>query len=186
MGETTAVLLPVKAFPDAKVRLATALSPDARIALARDMAERVVAAASPLPVAVVCDDEGVASWAESRALRVIAEPGRGLNAAVEAGIAALAGDGFSFAIVAHADLPLATSLHWIDRFSGITLVPDRREDGTNVIGLPTATDFHFAYGAGSFARHYVEARRCSSAVRVVRQPELAWDVDEPDDLLLPA
>lgn len=186
MPDATAVLLPVKAFRDAKVRLAGALSADERITLAREMAERVMAAASPLPVAVVCDDEGVARWAQALGVRVIAEPGRGLNAAVEAGVVQLAADGVSFAIVAHADLPLATSLRWVDRFAGITLVPDRREDGTNVIGVPTSSNFHFAYGPGSFARHYVEARRCSRAVRIVRQPELAWDVDEPDDLLLPA
>ncbi len=39
-----AVLLPVKRFEDAKARLAPALDPSARANLAREMAERVVAA----------------------------------------------------------------------------------------------------------------------------------------------
>jgi 2-phospho-L-lactate guanylyltransferase len=183
---SVAVLIPVKAFVDAKVRLATALSADERAALARSMADRVVDAARSLPVAVVCDDDEVAAWASARDLIVISEPGRGLNAAVGAGVQHLAASGVAQVIVAHADLPMATDLTWVARFPGITLVPDRREDGTNVACVPTASGFRFAYGPGSFARHRAEARRLGFALRVVRRPELAWDVDQPDDLLLPA
>ncbi|MFP5327978.1 MAG: 2-phospho-L-lactate guanylyltransferase, partial [Acidimicrobiia bacterium] len=50
-----AVLVPVKGFRDAKVRLAPALPADRRAALARQMGEQVIAAAQGLPVAVVCD-----------------------------------------------------------------------------------------------------------------------------------
>ena len=58
-----AVLVPVKAFAQAKIRLAPALDAAQRSQLARAMAERVLAAAHPLPVAVVCDDVEVARWA---------------------------------------------------------------------------------------------------------------------------
>ena len=51
-----AVVIPVKAFAAAKVRLASALTPPERAALARSMAEQVVAAAGTLPVTVVCAD----------------------------------------------------------------------------------------------------------------------------------
>ena len=61
MSASIAVLIPVKAFADAKVRLEKVLDADARSALARRMAETVVAAAAPLPVTVVCDDDEVAS-----------------------------------------------------------------------------------------------------------------------------
>jgi 2-phospho-L-lactate guanylyltransferase len=176
------VLVPVKAFSDAKVRLAGALPPAERAVLARTMAERVVAAAGPLPVAVVCNDRDVATWARELGALVIWEPGQGLNRAVEDGVRHLAGLGVEHVIVAHADLPLATDLAWIGRYPGVTLVPDRREDGTNVIGLPTGTEFVFSYGPGSFARHVSEARRLQVPWRVVRAPLLAWDVDLPDDL----
>ena len=177
-----AVLVPVKAFAEAKVRLAPALDADARASLARAMAERVVAAADPLPVAVVCDDREVASWARGLGALVIWEPGQGLNRAVEAGVGRLARSGVRLVIVAHADLPLATDLAWIARFGGITLIPDRRDDGTNVIGVPATSSFVFSYGPGSFARHVGEARRVGQPVRIVRTPQLAWDVDLPDDL----
>ena len=49
----TAVLVPVKAFDRAKLRLAPALDAAARARLARTMAETVLAAAGGLPVAVV-------------------------------------------------------------------------------------------------------------------------------------
>jgi 2-phospho-L-lactate guanylyltransferase len=177
-----AVLIPVKAFADAKVRLAAALTPADRALLARSMAERVIAAARGLPVAVVCDDREVATWARGLGALVIWEPGQGLNRAVDCGVRRLHGLGVEHVTVAHADLPLATDLSWVGHFAGVTLVPDRQEDGTNVIGLPTATEFVFSYGPGSFARHVSEARRSGLPWRVIRAPLLAWDVDSPDDL----
>ena len=99
-----------------------------------------------------------------------------------AGVGRLAAAGASEVLVAHGDLPLARGLAQLAGFDGVTLVPDRRDDGTNVIGLAPGCGFRFAYGAGSFARHRAEARRLGLAVRVVREPALAWDVDIPDDL----
>ena len=177
-----AVLVPVKAFDDAKVRLAPALPAPERAALARTMAEHVLTAARPLPTAVVCDDRDVAAWARSRGVLVIWEPGRGLNGAVEAGVEQLARLGVEQVIVAHADLPLATELAWLARFPGVTLVPDRADDGTNVACVPATAGFRFAYGPGSFARHRAEARRLGLPLRVVHEPTLSWDVDVPADL----
>ena len=39
------------------------------------MADRVLAAAHPLPVAVVCDDNEVAEWAREHGALVVWEPG---------------------------------------------------------------------------------------------------------------
>ena len=182
---SVAVLIPVKAFADAKLRLAPAMTGVDRAALARSMAERVVRAAGSLPVAIVCDDDDVVTWAASHQLDVIVAPGRGLNRAVETGVDALAAAGASQVIVAHADLPLATDLAWVARFPGVTLVPDRRDDGTNVACIPTNAGFRFAYGPGSFSRHVSEARSRGLALHIVRNPELGWDVDQPDDLAIP-
>lgn len=179
----TAVLVPVKAFHRAKVRLTPALSPEGRQQLARAMATRVVRSAAGLPVAVVCDDEAVSEWARSLGALVLWEPGRGLNQAVQEGFRQLCAKDVHAVIVAAADLPLATDLRWVTDFPGITLVPDRREDGTNVIGLPAATPFTFSYGPGSFARHLEQSRRLGGAVRVVHSAPLAWDVDLPEDLV---
>ncbi|MEA2827687.1 MAG: 2-phospho-L-lactate/phosphoenolpyruvate guanylyltransferase [Actinomycetota bacterium] len=177
-----AVLLPVKSFDEAKRRLAPALAPAERARLARAMATSVVASASPLPTAVVCDDADVAAWARDLGALVVWEPERGLNRAVEAGVERLGKAGAGRVIVAHADLPLARDLVWVGRFAGVTLVPDRSGGGTNAICVPTGAGFTFSYGPGSFARHGAEAHRLGLALRVVREPSLAADVDVPADL----
>jgi 2-phospho-L-lactate guanylyltransferase len=177
-----AVLVPVKSFAHGKLRLTAALGDDDRRALVRRMAEHVLGAAEPLPVAVVCDDEEVAAWARAHGARVLWEPGRGLNGAVQSGVAQLAGLGVRRVVVAHADLPLARDLASLADFEGVTLVPDRRDDGTNVLALPADTPFRFSYGPGSFGRHRAECDRLGLDVRVLRLPTLAYDVDWPSDL----
>jgi 2-phospho-L-lactate guanylyltransferase len=187
---TAAVVVPVKAFSAAKVRLAAALDPAARAALARSMAAHVVAAAAPLAVTVVCDDPVVADWATGLGVTVGWTPGLGLDGAVEAGVAAVEAAGATRVVVAHADLPLARGLATLAQPgvvepTSITIVPDRHAEGTNVIVLPAGCGFRFAYGPGSFARHRVEAARLGLAVRVVHDARLGWDVDLPGDLDLP-
>jgi 2-phospho-L-lactate/phosphoenolpyruvate guanylyltransferase len=177
------VLVPVKAFDQAKRRLGSALSDPDRIELVRAMAAHVVAACRPLPVAVVCDDEGVAQWASDVGATVMWEPGQGLNGAVRAGVDRLARAGARWVTVAHGDLPRAHGLGVLAPFDGITLVPDRRDDGTNVLRLPAQSAFRFAYGPGSFRAHRAEATRLGLAVRVLRHPDLAYDVDWPADVV---
>jgi 2-phospho-L-lactate guanylyltransferase len=178
-----AVLVPVKAFGEAKGRLDAALNEAERAALAAAMANRVLAAAFPLPVAVVCDDNEVAAWARSHGALVVWEPGRGLNGAVEAGVELLAERGVTQVTVAHADLPRASDLPSVGAAPGVTLVPDRFGNGTNVIAIPTDAGFRFSYGPGSFARHRVEAARTGHPVHILDRPDLAWDIDEPADVI---
>ena len=185
MNPSAAVLVPVKSFHHAKERLAPALEADERAQLARDMATNVVRAAGPLPVVVLCDTDDVASWALGLDAEALWCPDTDLNGAVSQGISELSRRGVPRAVVAHSDLPLATSLSWIADWPSITLVPDRRRDGTNVIGVPTGCGFRFTYGPGSFARHLHDAQRLGLGYRVIRDAALAWDVDDPADLDLP-
>jgi 2-phospho-L-lactate guanylyltransferase len=64
----------------------------------------------------------------------------------------------------------------------VAIVPCHRDDGTTVLSVPVDAPFRVAYGPGSFRRHAAEARRLGLGFRVVRDPELAFDVDVPDDL----
>jgi 2-phospho-L-lactate guanylyltransferase len=179
---TVGVLVPLKPFASAKLRLAPALSPARRVALVQSMAERVVAAAGALPVSVVCEDDGVASWASQVGASVVRVQPHGLDHAVRHGVAALAGDGHSRVVVAHGDLPLATDLCWVADFPGVTLVPDRRGRGTNVACVPARAGFVFRYGTDSCAAHTAEATRLGLPLRVVADEQLGWDVDVPEDL----
>ena len=175
------VLLPIKSFNEAKHRLSPVLDATERAELARELATRVVRAALELPVAIVCDDDEVAAWGETVGALVLWRPGAGLNGAVTAGVDALRAS-YDEVIVAHADLPRARDLTVARGFAGVTLVPDRHRDGTNVICVPTDCDFRFAYGPGSFTRHRDEVGRIGLALRVLTDDALAWDIDTPDDL----
>ena len=184
------MLIPVKAFARAKSRLAASLDPAQRAQLARSMATSVVRAAAPLPVTVVCDDDGVAEWATSMGASVEMTPGVGLNGAVSEAVERLRRRGIRRVVVAHGDLPFARSF---DRFvptqhpdDGVVVVPDRRRSGTNVLSLPTDAGFRFAYGTGSLDLHLAEAARLGLSVRVLSLDDLGWDVDEPEDLQVPA
>jgi len=178
-----AVLIPVKRFDQAKLRLAPALDGPERAALARTMADCVVRAASPLPVTVVCDDKEVASWAEGAGVHVLWTAQLGLNGAVARGVEHLHESGVQRVIVAHADLPFSTpgSLAALP-CTGVVLVPDRHEDGTNVASVPASAEFPWSYGPGSFGKHREAAARLGLFLTVIRDKELGWDVDTPADL----
>jgi 2-phospho-L-lactate guanylyltransferase len=179
-----AVLVPVKAFAQAKARLSTVLDEAARAALARTMAATVVAAAGALPVTVACDDDDVAAWADELGVSVAWTPGLGLNGAVTAGVAALADQGYARVVVAHADLPHAVDLSPVAAGVGVVAVPDRHDDGSNVLAVPSTAGFRFAYGPASFQRHRAEAERLGLPFTVLRPPDLTWDVDVPADLTM--
>jgi 2-phospho-L-lactate guanylyltransferase len=178
------VLMPVKAFGAAKARLAHALDDAARAALARSMADRVADAAADMPLAVACDDDGVAGWATARGARVVWTEGLDLNGSVQAGMDALRADGAPSVVIAHGDLPYAVDLTRLTAFPlpGATIVPDRRDDGTNVLHVPLDAGFVPAYGVGSFSRHVRQLRALGLDVRIARLDDLRWDVDVPDDL----
>jgi 2-phospho-L-lactate guanylyltransferase len=183
-----AVLIPVKAFGDAKGRLAPALDQARRERLARWTATQVLAACADLQPHVVCDDDEVAAWATSLGASVVREPARGLNAAVEGGVAHLTSHAFDHVVVVHGDLPLPASIATVAagcRAGTVTLVPDRHRDGTNLLAFPLASAFRVAYGPGSFERHVARASDAGLAVHVVDDADLALDLDQPDDLLHP-
>ena len=176
------VVIPVKSFTTAKGRLADTLTPAERESLARDCATRVVRAAGPLPVLVVCGDESVAEWARGLGARVVGQDRPGLDMAVAAGMEAAAGLGFDHVIVAHADLPLAESLAHVAHEGTVTIVTDRHHDGTNVLSVPLGIGFTTAYGPGSCDNHVRIAERLGVAHRVLVDDALSLDLDTADDL----
>ena len=181
-----AVVIPIRSFDAGKSRLGSTLDPARRADLLQAMAENVVAAAGPMPVAVVSNATEVRRWAATLGLTVLDDPGT-LNLAAAAGLGWAAAAGFGRVVVAHADLPLATSLAPVARDGlrpVVAAVPCHRDDGTPVLSLPTAaTGFVFAYGPGSFRRHAAAARAAGLAFRVRRDGLLGRDVDSPEDLV---
>jgi len=182
MNEMIAVLIPIKSFNEAKGRLSEILDKSERSALMQKMAETVISSSGSLSIWIVCDDEEVATWAESKNVSVIKVEKPGLNNAVEKGVRTLEEAGYSQVIVAHADLPNADDLEKCANFNGVTIVQDHKGDGTPVLVVPTGKGFRFSYGPNSFAVHTLEAQRLGIPYRKLFDSKLSFDVDEPEDL----
>jgi 2-phospho-L-lactate guanylyltransferase len=186
-----AAVVPIRSLGAAKQRLAGRLGPADRHELARSLAAGVLDAlvGDGLWTVAVTADREVAELAGAAGATVAPDPGGGLDAAVAAGVAFAAARGEARVVVAHADLPFPAELAGVAEVGppdGVVLVPDRRHDGTNVVALPAAAGFRFAYGPGSFERHRAETERIGRALTVLDGTRLGWDVDLPEDLDTPA
>jgi 2-phospho-L-lactate guanylyltransferase len=189
---TAVILIPVKAFGDAKQRLSAEMDPDQRAELAEWMATEVLRAAAPLPTVIVCDDPGVRRWAKRLGASISWTPGLGLNGALEQAARDAALRGAERIVLAHADLPFARGFsEFVDgaRENEVVICPDRHRDGTNVLSVPTRpvatglTDgYGFAYGPGSFDAHVARFASLGLAVTERVVESLTWDIDRAQDL----
>jgi 2-phospho-L-lactate guanylyltransferase len=175
--------------------LSPVLGNAAREALLRGIADRVVAAAvdSGLieTVLVVSPDEETLAWAAGMGPMVVAAPQPedrlGLNGAIDAGRAWALDRRASAVMSLFADLPLIVAADirgLVARTEPLVLGPDRRGEGTNALLLRLGgrgSEFTFAFGEGSLAKHLEEARRLGLKAAVHDAPGIAFDLDTPDD-----
>ena len=186
--ETCWVVVPFKQPAQAKGRLAGALSEAERAALATAMLHHVVGAASQAAHVQQLCLLGPARLDLPEHIRLLVDPGKGLNPALHAALAEALQGGASRMIVLFADLPLLTSqdieLLAVAPAGTIAMAPDRHGSGTNALSLPLpqARGFTFAFGPDSFARHHAEADRLGIRIEEVHSRGLARDVDMPEDL----
>ena len=141
----------------------------------------MLAAAHGHDVRVVCNDDEVAEWATDHGASVAWVEASGLNPAITEAVAGLEAT-VSQVLIAHADLPHATTLEGIAVPGRVTIVPDRHRDGTNVMSIPVGVGFEFHYGPGSLHAHVAEGLARGLDVELRQIPELQWDVDTPLDL----
>ena len=178
------IAIPVKPFGVAKARLNPVLTGAERSRLGRAIAARTIerAKATGAVVAVVTGDRGVARWAETSGVEVVAEApeyGVGLNGAATAAAARAERDQSDWLIL-HADLPLLSTSDLKDaigrRRPGRFVIAPSYDGGTSLL-LGTGR-FPFSYGTGSFHRHL----RAAGGAEVVVRTGLALDLDTPRDL----
>lgn len=170
-----------------KTRLAGVLSRAQRERLIRTMFERVLDA---LEAAKEIDQVAVITPSPAllpRSVIALADPGTGLNPALEEGRRQLLARGADEVLILHADLPILTATE-IDSFvaqgrrTGLALAPDRHGQGTNALFVAGSSDFSFRFGTASFNRHLGEARARALEPSVINLPGFAMDIDEPADL----
>lgn len=182
---TVWAVIPARPSGEGKTRLAGVLGAEERQALARAMLAHVVEAVKTASnVDTIC----IIGAGEGHDVRLLADPGQGLNPALAEAIGQAGAAGASRAVLVHGDLPQLTSrdveLLAAARKGSLAIAPDRHGTGTNALSLPlpAASGFAFAFGPDSFRRHLAEAERLGLPVETIRSPGLAHDIDEPDDL----
>ncbi|MGH2682559.1 MAG: 2-phospho-L-lactate guanylyltransferase [Actinomycetota bacterium] len=180
------IAVPVKSLERAKSRLAQVLAPLERAALTLAMLEDVLDACTAMrgwQTWVVSPDESVLEVSARRRARPVVEEKAGLAAAIRqvqeeaAGADALA--------VVLGDLPLLTaeSLGRVFRTLGpVVTAPSASEDGTNVLLRRPPRAIPARFGTNSFRKHREAAELKDLPFAVVHAPELAFDLDTPDDI----
>jgi 2-phospho-L-lactate/phosphoenolpyruvate guanylyltransferase len=191
-AERAWALVPVKPLALAKSRLAPALSPAERHALARELLSHVLSVLGGCGdlegLAVISQDPEVAALARLHQAEVISEPpGLKLNDVVDAGIAALAERGVSRVLVLMSDLPFLAArdverMIALGRQGPVVLAPDCQAEGTNALLIAPGAMRTCCGSADSFRLHRERAAAAGLAVAVYQAPSTARDVDSLEDL----
>jgi len=187
------ILIAAKQLELAKTRLAPALPPGERQALAeamfRDVLAASVGAAAADHVAVVTSDAKLLAMARAAgALLIDEEFPRGLNAAIALATSALIAQGARTVCTVLSDIPLVAGEDIDAVFSamppagGVVLVPSRDFSGTNIICRSPADAVPTRFGRMSLVRHLDDCRTAGVPARVLRLARPALDLDVIADL----
>ena len=188
-GETPwHVVIPVKDTRYGKSRLARATGADRAVlsrAVADDTIAAAIAAVGAAHVVVVTSDAALSAEMATFGVDVVADPGAGLNPAIEAGLRRLTGTGRPPRPAALlGDLPCLTAadLRAALAVAGLhdqSFVPDADGIGTVLRCGGAASGLRPRFGSGSAARHAHDG-----AVRLdLDLPRLRTDVDDPTSLV---
>lgn len=184
-----ALALPVKSLGHAKSRLAPLLTPLERGALTLAMYEDVLDVTLALDgwqTWVVSPDEGVLEIALRRGAHAITEERPSLRAAVRQ----LEAEATARVIEAFAILPADTPLLSLEALTAavhtlgpVVIAPSADERGTNLLLRRPPEAIPSRFGPDSFRRHLETAAERDLPTAVVERAELAFDLDEPNDIL---
>ncbi|HLY46030.1 MAG TPA: 2-phospho-L-lactate guanylyltransferase [Stellaceae bacterium] len=186
-------VVPVKDTAGAKQRLAPALPPSLRQALALAMLEDVLAALAEVRNfagrVLVTTDAGARRLAARYGAECWEEgTGDGHTGAVTAAARRLARDGRAAMLTLPGDIPLVTAQE-IERLIGahlpapsFTIAPSHDEKGSNAILMSPPDAVKLRFGDDSFWPHLAAARARGIAPTVLHLPGIALDIDNPGDL----
>lgn len=189
---STAAVLPVKRFGEAKQRLGD-LGAGLRRALAEAMLADVLGAlvhCSGVAETIVVTNEPLAlQAAAAHGVRAVAEPPEpGHSPAAALGAALAAEHGHARAVLVPLDCPALAPADVEELLAvpaappSVVVVPDRHGTGTNALVLSPPAAIAPAFGPGSRERHLALARAAGAAGHVAEIASLALDVDTPADL----
>jgi 2-phospho-L-lactate guanylyltransferase len=187
-------VVPVKETTDAKQRLASLLSGAQRQLLALAMLEDVLATLRAVHelagVLVVTIDPTARTIAERCGARISSAGARdGHTGAVAAATRLLVAEGCDLLEVP-GDVPLVEGddIRQVIAAHGsapaFTIVPARDKRGSNAVLCSPPDAVPLRFGENSFFPHLAAARSCGIDPEVVELPNIALDIDTPEDLAL--
>ncbi len=185
-----AALLPVKRLSDANRRLAPHFDDQERLDIARAMLSDALTLCTStefLEWWVISDDEEVLAAATAVGLRVLEDPGGGLNAALASGTAAAATAGAESISIVPVDVPLAFRGDLVDLLdtgatSDVVIVPAGNDGGTNALYMSPPRLIEPQFGPGSLQRHLASSERLGVRCSILSLPRLALDIDSVEDV----
>ena len=188
---STAVILPVKSFVNAKQRLGERFGGPERTVLAAAMVEDVLnelAAAELGPLVVVSGEpRALAHAVDAGASTVVDEREDGQSAAALLGLARARELGYERALLVPGDCPAdrRPRVERADRASGVARRGDRarsaRRGYQRAGDSPLQVNIEPQFGPGSRARHVEQAVAKGLVHEVIRVPSLELDVDTGED-----
>jgi 2-phospho-L-lactate guanylyltransferase len=180
--------VPVRPLQDAKTRLAPILSAGERAELMLAMVEDVLAAAaaqSGWETWVISSDARVLDAARAAGAEAVPEAGATLLAAVRQVETAALERGAPRLAVLLADLPWVTARALADVLEVSAPVVAARaasDGGTNLLVRTPPDAIRPRFGRDSFQKHLWAARRARVEAVAAESEELAFDLDDADDL----
>jgi 2-phospho-L-lactate guanylyltransferase len=188
-----AILIPVKQFHHSKKRLAAHFSDAARAelvaALCEDFFQTVSRVRGTDRIFVVSAEPLALGMALVKGWETIAEEEQvSESASIDMASHHCAALGFTAALRIPIDIPLCEPRDIEDILAAAgpapsaVLVPSRDGTGTNALLRSPPDLFASHFGTNSFALHRSEAERAGATVKILRNPHIALDIDEIEDI----
>ncbi len=187
----TYIIIPAKPFHLAKSRLSDVLSPSERVNLSRYLLQRTIQVAKQVGEVVVISREArIRQLAKQTGAWALVESNASLNQAVKQAVDWVTWQDGAQCLILPGDLPLVTPTDLLELTDlethppSIVISPCRRQNGTNALLVQPPHLIDFAFGVNSFTKHQNLARQQQMETVVHYSPNLALDLDVPEDLVL--
>lgn len=180
-----AILIPVKRFALAKLRLSDQLEAAERLSLGTSMLRDVLSATSKWQMRfVVTDDPQAAGLGREFGCGLVADPGQGLNSAIRAGTKVAVAAGCDKLLVLPCDVPLVATSDITKLFSlkQTVAIAASRDGGTNALMQGPPGVIEPAFGPRSAAAHQAAAKRAGVTCTRMTLSSLELDIDTYSDL----
>jgi len=183
------IVLPVKSLSESKTRLAPVLTPLERGALTLAMLEDVLDVTLTMPgwdTWVVSPDEAVLEVSRRRGADTLVEAEPSLAEAIRQADVEAIGRGADASAVLLPDTPLVTPValtRALHALGPVVVAPSMDGRGTNLLVRRPPAAMPARFGPDSYRLHLEAAAQRDLPIAIIEQPELAFDVDAPDDIL---